>query len=347
MTTRGKVAVLGAIALVAVGAFFLMGNKGGIPVVGGIFDPEPTTCPLSGIEPQRAAALERSAVAIKVENAPVAYPLSGLEDAEVVYEELVEGGVTRFLALYHCSDSDKVGPVRSARIVDPAIMTPATRILAFSGANKHVLDALDAAEIVQLDEDNSGGALARVPRAGIGFEHTLYGDISELRKVARESFDDAPPAEAYSFGEISNEGTRRAAAVVIDFSGVTSIRYEWDGERWLRYQAGQPFMAESGEQIAVENVLIEEHEVNLSGSITDVSGNPSVEIGDVTGQGKAVLLRDGRRINGRWVRESVEGAVKFQTKDDEELLFAPGSIWVHLVPNQSGELKGSFSVERN
>lgn len=347
MTTRGKVvAGIGVVLLLAVGAGLLMGNKGDIPIVGEILDPEPATCPLSGLEPRREAILQRSAVAIKVENASVAYPLAGLEDAEVVFEELVEGGVTRFLALYHCSDSDKVGPVRSARIVDPAIMTPATRILAFSGANSHVLEALDAAEIVQLDEDNSGGALSRVPRAGISFEHTLYGDISELRKVARETYDDSPPGDAYSFGDLEPEGSRPAAAVVIDFSGVTNVRYEWDGSRWLRYQAGQPFMAESGEQIAVDNILIEQHEVNLSSSISDVAGNPSVEIGDVTGEGKAILLRDGRRINGRWVRDTIEGAVEFRTKSGEELLFAPGSIWVHLVPSKSGDLKGSFSFER-
>lgn len=348
MTTRGKaVGGIGAILLLAVGAFFLMGNKADIPLVGDILEAEPKTCPLSGVEPRREAMLGRSAVAIKVENAPVAYPLAGLEDAEVVFEELVEGGVTRFLALYHCSDSDKVGPVRSARIVDPSIMTPTTRILAFSGANTHVLDALDAAEIVQLDEDNSRGALSRVPRTGISFEHTLYGDISELRKVARESFDDSPPGESYPFGDMDTEGSRRAAAVVIDFSGVTNVRYEWDGDRWLRYQGGQAFMAESGEQIAVDNVLIEEHEVNLSSTITDVAGNPSVEIGDVIGEGKAILLRDGRRINGRWVRETIEGAVEFRTKTGEDLVFAPGSIWVHLVPSKTGDLKGSFSFERN
>ena len=87
-------------------------------------------CPLSGAEPKGDEA-DRPAVAIKVENAQVAYPLSGLHEAELVYEELVEGGVTRFMAIYHCTDSKKVGSVRSARAVDPGIMIPVTKILGF------------------------------------------------------------------------------------------------------------------------------------------------------------------------------------------------------------------------
>lgn len=82
---------------------------------------------------------KRAAVAVKVENDPSAYPLSGLDDAEVVYEEVVEGGVTRFMAIYHCTGSGKVGPVRSSRIVDAAIMRPITHILAASGGNAQVI----------------------------------------------------------------------------------------------------------------------------------------------------------------------------------------------------------------
>lgn len=345
MSTKAKVAAaIGGILVLAVGAFFLTGNKDKIPLVGEVLEPEPSTCPLSGVEPAREALLERPAVAVKIENAAIAYPLSGLEDAEVVFEELVEGGITRFMAIYHCTDSDKAGPVRSARTVDPAIMTPLTKILAFSGANASVFETLDEAGIVQIEENTSGGALARIPREGLAFEHTLYARTADLRKLGKKGHSEPPPGETFSFGEIEGKA-KKATAITINFSSATTVSYQWSGDAWLRSQNGAAFMTESGEQIAVENVLIEEHDIVASG-LTDVAGNQSVEIGDVTGEGRAVLFRDGKMLKGTWSRDSIESAVKFTAKSGEEFKFAEGSTWVHLVPSQAGELKGSFSFEK-
>ena len=345
MSTKAKVAAaIGGILVLAVGAFFLTGNKDKIPLVGEVLEPEPSTCPLSGVEPAREALLERPAVAVKIENAAIAYPLSGLEDAEVVFEELVEGGITRFMAIYHCTDSDKAGPVRSARTVDPAIMTPLTKILAFSGANASVFETLDESEIVQIEENTSDGALERIPREGLAFEHTLYADTGALRKLGKKGHSDPPPGDTFSFGELEGK-TKNASAITINFSSATTVSYEWSGDAWNRSQNGAAFMAESGEQIAVENVLIEEHDIVASG-LTDVAGNQSVEISDVTGEGRAVLFRDGKMLKGTWSRDSVEAAVEFTAKSGEEFKFAPGSIWVHLVPSQAGELKGSFSFAK-
>ncbi|MFP5297853.1 MAG: DUF3048 domain-containing protein [Actinomycetota bacterium] len=343
MTKRGKLAAaVGGVLVLAVGAFFLISNKEDIPLVNKVF-PDPVTCPLTGVEPRDEALAERAAVAVKIENAPVAYPLSGLEDAEVVFEEVVEGGITRFMAIYHCTDSTKAGPVRSAREVDPAIMMPITKILAFSGANQTVLNALDEAGVVVVDETGSNGAMERVARAGLTSEHTLYADSKAVRKVARKGYSDPPPDDMWEFGSLEDNGkTKKAGEVTIGFSGATTVGYTWDGDGYLRTQGGQPFMAESGEQIKVPNVLIEEHEVNYS-SVTDVAGNPSVEIADETGSGKAVLFRDGRAIVGTWSRESIDSPVVFETKSGDKMVFAEGAVWIHLVPSDAGEVKGSFS----
>ena len=347
MSRNQKIAAgVGGVLVLAVGAYFLLGNKAGdLPVVGGLIEDEPATCPLSGEEPRNEAVLARPAVAVKIENAEVAYPLAGLEEAEVVFEELVEGGITRFMAIYHCSDSDKAGPVRSARIVDPAIMSPFTQILVFSGANQAVLNALDEAGIVQIEENTSEGALERIPREGLSSEHTLYAHTTDARKVGKRDFSEPPAEELFEFGDLEGK-SRKAGTITITFSSATTITYEWSGDAWLRSQAGSAFMAESGEQIGVANVLIEEHDVNLSETITDVAGNPSVEVGDPTGSGKAVLFRDGRAINGRWIRESEEDPVSFVTRAGDAMLFAPGSIWIELVPSDAGEVEGSFSFER-
>ena len=349
MNSRTKVALgaVGGIVVIAVGTFFLLGGRGSdIPLVNKLPIADPATCPLSGLEPKSEELIDRPAVAVKIENAAIAYPLSGLEDAEVVYEELVEGGVTRFMAVYHCTDSAKAGPVRSARVVDPAILGPLTRILAYSGQNAPVLRALEEAEVVRLDETEAGDGLERIPRDGISMEHTLYAKTKELRKLGAKQYDEPPP-EMFAFGDLPDGKTKPAAAVNVNFNPVNTIRYEWSDDGWLRFEADQPFVSETGDQITVENVLIEEHQVVLSETIVDVAGNPSLEIADEIGTGRAFLFRDGKVIKGTWSRDDVGDPTTFETKAGDEMVFAPGSIWIELLPSEEGDqVKGSFSVER-
>lgn len=305
--------------------------------------PDPK-CPLTGLDPESPALVERPAVAVKVENNPVAYPLSGLEDAEIVFEELVEGGITRFMAIYHCNDAKKVGPVRSARVVDPGIMIPITRILAAAGGNDIVRKELKKARVVILDEDTSGNAMRRVPRSGISLEHTLYANTAALRKLGRKRFDEAPVV-GFRFGPLEGKA-RKAREATMNFGGSATVTYRWSRGKWKRFDDGSPLMAEGGGQIAVENVLIEQHTVNLSRTIVDVAGNPSIEIADETGKGTAVLLRDGKAITGKWIRKTEKGPAVFKRKNGKEMVFAPGAVWVELVPDKKGEVKGSFSISR-
>ncbi|MGI8406942.1 MAG: DUF3048 domain-containing protein [Actinomycetota bacterium] len=302
-------------------------------------------CPLSGIEPENSALLDRPAVAVKVENNPVAYPLSGLEEAEIVYEEQVEGGQTRFMAIYHCSDATKVGAVRSSRQVDPAIMSPTTQILAAAGGNDIVRKFLTDAGVFLIDEDSAGEAMQRIPRAGVSLEHTLFGNTKLLRKLGAKEHPEPPPQDQFRFGELTAK-SKRATSVSVQFSPAVTVNYEWAQDKWLRSERGAPFMTESGQQIAVDNLIIEEHIVNNSTTIFDVAGNPSIEIADVTGSGRAVLFRDGRVIVGRWVRKTKKDRVVYQTKDGEELTLKPGTTWVELMPNTKGDLKGKLTFTK-
>lgn len=349
MSRKSKI-IAGVVAAVVAGGGVLaftvfkeqIGSK--IPLIGKVVAEDPV-CPLSGKKAKSEGLIKRPAVAIKVENAQVAYPLSGLEDAELVYEELVEGGVTRFMAIYHCTDGDKVGPVRSARAVDPGIMIPITRILAYSGQNAPVLDALQKADIVRIDEGTSQGSMRRIPRPGLTSEHTLYADSAEVREVGQERFDDSPPEEVFEFGDLEGN-TKKAKTIDITFSELTQVRYVYEDGVYKRFQpTEQPFEMEDGGQLGVENVVIEEHEVNNSTTIKDVNGNPSTEIADETGSGPATLFRDGQAIEGTWSRKSVKDLVEFKTKSGDTMVFAEGSVWIHLLPGEGGELQGSFTFE--
>ncbi len=303
--------------------------------------PDPK-CPLTGKTATSPSLAERPAVAIKVENAPIAYPLSGLEDAELVFEELVEGGVTRFMAIYHCTDANKVGPVRSARVVDPGIMIPITRILGAAGGNAIVRKELKKADVVVLDEKRSKKAMRRIPRPGIALEHTLYANTRAIRNLGQKRFDE-PPRTNFEFGPLKGKA-KKTRSVTINFGGESTVGYTWSKGKWKRFDNGSPLLAEGGGQIGVDNVVIEQHTINNSRTIVDVGGNPSIEIADQTGKGTAVLLRDGKAINGRWIRKNLKGPVRFVTNAGDTMVFAPGTIWVELVPDRKGEIKGSFSL---
>jgi hypothetical protein len=310
--------------------------------------PSPTidpSCPLSGVDASNLEDLERPALAVKISNTAAAYPLSGLEKAELVYEELIEGGMTRFMAIYHCTDAAKAGPVRSSRAVDPAIMTPATRLLAAAGGNDIVRAILKKNDIVILDEDNSGKAMRRVPRTGISFEHTLYGNTKALRNRGAKDFTEPPPSDLFLFGDLEGK-TRKAKTATLRFANATTVTYTWNGKAWERSERGATLTAESGDTIEVDNVIIEEHEVRNSRTIVDVAGNPSIEITDVVGSGRAVLLRDGKAVYGKWVRKTKRGRVVYKTKAGDEMVLAPGNTWVALLPSPQGELKGSFQISK-
>ena len=124
LTRRGRsVAVIGALVVLgigAVGAAYITRPAGASlgQAITEIVRPDPI-CPLTGLRATGDAVPARPALAVKIENSPLARPQAGLNDADIVYEEPVEGGITRFIALYQCADVDRLGPVRSARTTDP------------------------------------------------------------------------------------------------------------------------------------------------------------------------------------------------------------------------------------
>lgn len=337
-TAKKGIAVGVGVLVLAGGAFFLLSNKEDIPVVGKVF--EDPKCPLSGEDPRNEELLDRPAVGVKIENNPSAYPLSGLDDAEIVYEEQVEGGLTRFLAIYHCTDSAQAGPVRSSREVDPPILLPYTRILAAAGGNPGVRANLEEFEVVLIDENGAGDAMQRIPRTGISSEHTLYGDTKKLRKLGQKGSKDAPTDDIFEFGE-APEGGKRTRTLDLMF-GSSVIGFEWKDGAWYRTDDDAPLMMENGDQLSFDNVIIEQHRVGLSTEFADILNTPSPVIEDVTGEGKAFLFRDGRMYQGTWSRDSESDPVRFETKAGDPFVLKPGNTMIELLPNDEGEVKGSF-----
>jgi hypothetical protein len=303
---------------------------------------EPTTCPLTGEDPLEGVELDRPAVALKIEDDPAARPQSGLEHADLVFEERVEGGITRFLAVYHCDDSRHAGPVRSGRFDDPKLARPFTRLLAASGSNSIVEREMKKRDMIYRDEDSTT-ALFRDP-PGSGEIHTLFADTTKLRKVAEGKRLEAPTYDAFVFGSLEGNH-RKVKKITINFTDDNVIEYKWSGSKWKRFEAGEPFMAATGDQIAVPNVLIQEVRVDNSPGLVDAAGNPSPELTLENSGGRLLLFRDGQVVRGKWKMGDVGEPPVYETLAGDPMTFDIGPIWIELVPSRKGEIKGKFSLK--
>jgi len=347
LTRRGKQAV-GAIAVLAVvagGAFALTGSapapiRRAVDAVAGVVDP-PATCPLTGTRvPQDGQAPDRPLLAVKVENTEDAYPLAGLDRADMVYEEVVEGGITRFVALYHCRDAGRVGPVRSARTTDPKILMPFQQqpLLGYSGAAGKVVRALHDAGIVELTESTASAAFVR--DGDRVAPHDLFTSTGPLWKAGAQAVDDpATPRPAFRFDEELPDRSRKAGSVAITFSSLSATAWSWDGDGWVRHLDGSPMELEGGAEVRADNVVIQFVKVTQD-TIVDASGAPSPLV-EMVGSGKGWVLRDGRAIAARWERGGDDDLTVFRTRDGDEIALAPGVTWVELVPTD-----GTVAIER-
>jgi hypothetical protein len=341
LTTRGK-AVIGVVAAVVVGGLGIVAFTGNAPgplqdIVNRVTG-RPNPCPLTGeVRPGDQDSPARSVFAVKVENTDEAYPLAGLHEADVVYEEPVEGGITRFVVLYQCDGSPRVGPVRSARTTDVKILVQYADapLLAYSGAAQQVTEAVDAAGIVSFTETSANDAFARDDARSA--PHNLYVSVRALYRAARAT--DAPggrPAEVLTFDEEVPTPSKRIGAATVTFSTATVADWVWSGGRWVRHLDGEPMVLEDGKSITADSVVVQEVVVTES-NIKDASGAASPEV-EVTGSGRAWVLRDGRRIAGRWERPSLEDVTSFVTKGGEEIALAPGRTFIQLIPTEGGSI---------
>jgi hypothetical protein len=341
LTRRGKVvvSVTGALTLVAAGgiALALTGHAPGViqravdKVTGQVRTPPPT-CPLTGRPAPGREVPRRPVLAVKVENTPDAYPLAGLQTADVVYEELVEGGITRFMALYQCKDAKKVGPVRSARTTDPKVLVQydPNSMIAFSGGQLAVVHAVERSGLVSFDEDSGGDAFWRDTAR---FEpHNLFVNTAKLRaKAAKRTAGSGQPRRLFPFDAEAPAAGKHVSRVSMSFSSSVTATWQWDKNagRWRRMYEDAPMTLDTGTPITAANVIVQQVVVT-EGNLVDVLGYHSPEV-SLTGSGKAWIMRNGVLIAGTWSRPVMGAITKFVSKTGEIIPLAPGNTWIELV----------------
>jgi hypothetical protein len=293
----------------------------------------PPTCPLTGMPAPDGQVPRTPVVAVKVENTPDAYPLAGLQNADVVYEEIVEGGITRFMALYQCKDAAEVGPVRSARTTDPKILVQFSdgSVIAYSGGQSAVVNAVERSGLVSLDESAGGAAFWRDPERFS--PHDLLVNTAKLRaRAAKRISDEGPPRRVFPFDAEAIVPGKHVVSVTATFSSSITATWRWMPAfgRWQRQYEDAPMTLVTGQPITATNVLIQQVEVT-EGNLVDVLGYHSPEV-TLKGSGKAWILRDGVLIKGRWSRPVMGAVTKFLSKSGEVIPLMPGNTWVELIP---------------
>lgn len=274
--------------------------------------------PLTGLPGEPGPVL-----AVKIDNAPPARPHTGVEAADLVYVEEVEAGLSRLVAVFSGQLPDRVGPVRSARESDLELLRQFDEpALAFSGAQGGLLPLIDRAPLHARPPGAAPDAYARDP--GRAAPHNLYLDPAELLAAAPEAgeVDDI----GLAFGE-PPEGGSPVEEVEAGYASA-GFAFRWDEA------AGRWTVAMDGEEteLTASTVVLQRVTVRPS-DFGDGAGAVSPYT-ETVGSGGATVLRDGREWPARWSRPSERSGTEFETEDGEAFPFAPGQVWVVLLPEE-------------
>lgn len=291
-------------------------------------------------EPGRASStsatptgpLSGPALAVKIDNTAKSHPHIGMAQADVVYIEPVEGGLTRLLAVFSSAQPKEVGPVRSARESDLAILGNYGPIaFAYSGASSYTNRLLEKGEQVNLSYAASSQGYRREKSRPAPYN--VIGDPKAL--LARAKGSVRPQDPGFEFGPAPPGGSA-ATSVAVRWPAAR-VAFAWDAGRkeYLLTTDGKPDADPEGKQLGAGTVVVQVVKTTASKN-KDVTG-AATPVVQLTGTGKVTVLRGGKAWQGTWSRQDLAGPTAFRGDGDARLTMAPeGSVWVLLVaPGQA------------
>lgn len=319
-----RVAALALLAL-ALTACVAAEGEGGDEAGEASEDEEPALWPLTGLPADDPEDLERPVIVVKVDNLAPARPQTGVEQADLVMVEPVEGA-TRLVAFYQSTDPDLVGPVRSGRLLEAVMLPPFDGLLVMSGAHGPVDEELREELPAVLAEGGGRGWSRHSDRQA---PHNLYVNIEEVR----EEGPGLPAVEQFwEFSEDAPEGGSETEAFEVEYPQAGRSGWQWDGgsDRWLRLQDGEEHLTVDDERLAADTVIVAEVPT------TDRERLPI----DPVGEGEATVFRDGQAFEARWRKPSPGQHMEILDPDGEPFAMRPGVSWLELHPEG-----GSLDVE--
>jgi hypothetical protein len=275
-------------------------------------------------------SLEHPSIAAKIDNHDAARPQIGLERADLVVEELVEGGITRYVAVWHSDVPEEIGPVRSIRPMDPDIVSPLGGIVASSGGRPEFVRMMQDAPVLNVVHGSAGtdDLFSRAPDRAAPHDLILRAAdlVAEHRDLAAPDAQFAYAADAAS-STAAEEGSPTARLDLV-FSDAHRPSWSWDdaGLRFLRAQDGEPDLDASGAQLSAVNVITLRVPVTMG----------EVPRTELIGEGEALVSAAGGTVAATWIKRSATDRIRLVDEFGVDVRLAAGSTWIELVPTAGG-----------
>jgi hypothetical protein len=273
-------------------------------------------------------------LAVKVDDTNSAHPQIGLEDADVVYIEQVEGGLTRLAAIFSSVIPLRIGPVRSARISDIDILRQFGRVaFAYSGAQKKLLPVIEAAYLQNLGGQSQSSTIYTTdPARRPPYAMVLRADLLMARITEKNYQIETAKNVGWIFGD-APKGGKSTESVIMQWPA-TRYMATWSQveKRWLLQHNGSPDVADSGKDLGPTTLVIQMVTISPSEYHDKVGG--VTPISQTVGSGRGYVLRDGKTFAGLWSRASAEAGTRWTLADGSAINFAPGQVWVALTDRE-------------
>lgn len=284
----------------------------------------PVLSPLTGQEVE--ASPEHPVVVVKIDNSHASAPQVGLGQADLVVEELVEGGITRLAVFFDQRIPQNVGPVRSMRATDIGVVQPAKAVLVASGGAPQTVSRVGRSKIKTFTE----GATGYYRESSRSAPYNLF---MRLRDLARTLKQGDRPVTYLPFAEPGTElpAGRPAAGLDAKFSGNSTTSWQFQDGKYVNTNSN----AAQGDRFQPDTVLVLRVRVGDAG-YRDPAGNPVPET-LFTGKGQAMVFHGGKLIRGRWSKSDFGSELTLSTQAGE-LRLPPGKVWIELVPAQGGDV---------
>lgn len=283
--------------------------------------------PLTGVATRRAA--DRPALAVKIDNVNGARPQYNIDRADLLYEEMVEGRLTRLIAVFHSDVPTVLGPVRSVRTTDMDILAQlGTPLLAASGANPGVLAVVADADLVNVNAIEAGRAYYRTSARRA--PHNLMARTADLYEAAGARGGRPAALFQYRRPRVGLAGGSATNGVEIDF-GSTEVSYAWSttGKGWARRQGSTAHVSASGTRISPANVVV--LEVAYGVSAIDSESPEAVTVGS----GRTWVYSDAQVVEGTWHRTSASQPITLHDGNGNPIALTRGQTIVELAPTGS------------
>lgn len=268
---------------------------------------------------------------VKVDDTSPARPQIGVEEADLVYIELVEGGLTRLAAVFSSVIPQSIGPVRSARISDIELLAQFGKVIfAYSGAQRPMYPVITSANLWDYGAQRSSPSIyTRDAIRYAPYNLILRSDLL-LEKVAADGREVAQSkSPGWTFGDKPKGGVAIDSAIVRWPANKYKVTWSATEKRWLLSIGDVPDMAASGDQLSATTFVIQN--VSITNSTFKTKFGTFTPFSQTIGTGTGYVLRDGRSFKATWSRPTAESGTSWTLADGTEIKFAPGSIWVALT----------------